>query len=695
MAKRGYKLQEFVAHTSNVNCLKIGTKSRRVFITGGEDHRVNLWAIGRPNSLLSLSGHTSPVESVTFDSAEVLAVSGTSSGAIKLWDLEEAKIVRTITGHRTNCTSVEFHPFGEFFASGSLDTNLKIWDIRRKGCIHTYKGHTRGISTIRFTPDGRWVVSGGEDNVVKIWDLTAGKLLHDFKVHEGQIRCIDFHPHEFLLATGSADRTVKFWDLETFELIGSAGPEATGVRSMIFHPDGRTLFCGLDESLKVFSWEPIRCHDAVDIGWSTLGDLSIHEGKLLGCSYHQSCVAVWIADISLIGPYAVGIMPKLNGHPEPKCNLGEDQYFPQLGSSIKSNMTLLTAPHDYGTKVTRSYIVNSTKSSLSTPPRIETVHATNEAPPSSTPFIIRSNSTQKNPMMEVHMSRSSEIISRSVAVPVIVPRSSPEVEKVANTRKDSETILPGERTNGFDSSGGLDFNSGLMPMDEPAKTGEGNCTSVSFSSIAEKFERILSTESPLSFFPENHTEALNPSKGISSAKYVKGERTRSLVERFERRERCNSSEALSVNGSSDEIPGTDVLSPKLKGLHQTSARDLNHRTDADDEDVIGNLMKKHDLFLSVLHSRLTKLQVVLNFWQRNDIKGSINAVGRLADQAVQVDVISALMEKIDIITLDLFSCLLPLLTGLLDSKVERCAMQRRLLAPHPFSADSTCGTWVS
>jgi katanin p80 WD40 repeat-containing subunit B1 len=51
--------------------------------------------------------------------------------------------------------------------------------------------------------------------------------------------------------SGSADRTVKFWDLETFELIGSTRPEATGVRSIKFHPDGRTLFCGLDDSLKV------------------------------------------------------------------------------------------------------------------------------------------------------------------------------------------------------------------------------------------------------------------------------------------------------------------------------------------------------------------------------------------------------------------------------------------------------------
>ncbi|VAH54341.1 unnamed protein product [Triticum turgidum subsp. durum] len=308
--------EEFVAHASNVNCLKIGRKTSRVLVTGGEDHKVNLWAIGKPNSISSLPGHTSAVESVAFDSTEVFVAAGAASGTVKLWDLEEAKIVRTLTGHRSNCMSVDFHPFGEFFASGSLDTNLKIWDIRRKGCIHTYKGHTRGVNAIRFTPDGRWVVSGGEDSAVKIWDLTAGKLLHEFKSHEGQIQCIDFHPHEFLLATGSADKTVKFWDLETFELIGSTGPEMTGVRSMTFNPDGRSLLCGLHESLKVVLLFP---HVTVTADFS------------FPC-LSESCVGIWVVDLTLtanqtinwqrLEPHASGTSALLNGRSELKASSG-------------------------------------------------------------------------------------------------------------------------------------------------------------------------------------------------------------------------------------------------------------------------------------------------------------------------------------------------------------------------------------
>lgn len=49
----------------------------------------------------------------------------------------------------------------------------------------------------------------------------------------------------------------------------------------------------------MFSWEPVICHDTVDMGWTTLGDTCIHDGKLLGCSYYRNSVGVWAADLSV------------------------------------------------------------------------------------------------------------------------------------------------------------------------------------------------------------------------------------------------------------------------------------------------------------------------------------------------------------------------------------------------------------
>ncbi|KAL6992626.1 hypothetical protein U1Q18_010738 [Sarracenia purpurea var. burkii] len=699
MVKRGYKLQEFVAHSGSVNCLNIGKRTCRIFITGGDDQKVNVWSIGKPESLMSLCGHVSPVESVTLDSAEVLVLAGSSAGVIKLWDLEETKMVRTLSGHRSNCTAVEFHPFGEFFASGAMDTNLKIWDIRKKGYIHTYKGHTRGINTIKFTPDGRWVVSGGFDNVVKVWDLTAGKLLHDFKFHEGHIRSIDFHPIEFLLATGSADRTVKFWDLETFELIGSARPEATGVRSITFHPDGRTLFCGLDDSLKVFSWEPVICHDTVDMGWSMLGDLRIHDGKLLGCSYYRNSIAVWVADISLIEPYGAGFVPEQNSSSEQKYDLQESP-LAEVGSHRRTSSIVRCSSPDYETKEIKNIYVDTAGENPVDSKRVGSYTSPRVLPPSDSKELNDLPTKKQGPAVGMQAKTIGQSNTASFMVPSVVPRDSPDGKDSAKSitsrrvstgishkpphmRRPSATKFDVERPSvpieseslsktSKDAAVDSSFHNRLAADDDDARENLGE-KQLTIKSVAQKIAKDLPPQAPSN--QENCIESLNGIEGTNSVKYVNGVavvqgRTRSLVERFERRETLNSDESHEVHTTPHLLPEAARTSPMLNRHPQLTGRE---EISGNDGNFADDLMHNHDPFLSTLRSRLTKLQVVRHFLERNDIKGAIDAMKKLPDHGVQADLVGILMGKMEIITLDLFSCLLPVLLGLLDSKIERHA----------------------
>ncbi|KAJ0428237.1 putative katanin p80 subunit [Helianthus annuus] len=91
-------------------------------------------------------------------------------------------------------------------------------------------------------------------------------------------------------------------------------------------------------------------------------------------------------------------------------------------------------------------------------------------------------------------------------------------------------------------------------------------------------------------------------------------------------------------------------------------------------------MGQHDQFVSSMQTRLAKLQMIRRCWDRNDIKGAINALSRMSDHAVSIlflfhsvtaDIVSLLTEKIDTITLDVCSSLLPLLNSLLDSDMDR------------------------
>lgn len=331
--KRAWKLQEFVAHGSTVNCVALSKKSGRVIVTGGEDRKVNLWIVGKPNCLMSLCGHTTPVESVRFGHEEEMVVAGSMSGALKVWDLEQAKIMRTLTGHTSSIKSLDFHPYGDYCTSGSLDCNVKLWDIRKKGCIYTYRGHKNGVNCVRFSPDGKWIASAGEDGIVKIWDITAGKILTDLTYHNGPVNIVEYHPNELLLASGSSDRTVKFWDLENFNMVSTTDGDSTPVRNILFHPEGTCLFSGTKDLLKVYSWEPSKCYDSIPVNWGEVADIAIGQNQLIGTSFSQTNVSTFVVDLKRVQPF--GGIP----HQEGGSNLSSkniDEVFTDLSISNSS-----------------------------------------------------------------------------------------------------------------------------------------------------------------------------------------------------------------------------------------------------------------------------------------------------------------------------------------------------------------------
>ncbi|XP_071450039.1 katanin p80 WD40 repeat-containing subunit B1 isoform X2 [Hetaerina americana] len=323
LTKRSWKLQDFVAHGSKVRCLALGHKSGRVLVTGGDDKLVNLWAVGKPNCIMSLSGNASAVECVQFGNTEELVVSGAGNGALRIWDLEAAKMVRTLQGHKNGVRCTHFHPYGDFLTSGSVDKEIKLWDIRRKGCIYTYKGHKLTVNSVKFSPDGQWVASGSDDGTVKLWDLRAGRLLTEFVDQGGgssvgarpnwggiggsrPVTCVEFHPHEFLLASGTTHRVVRFWDLENLSLVSTSEQDTSHfapVRCLSFSDEGVCLYCGSEDSLRVLGWEPAITYHSLPIGWSQVWDIAIAQNQLIGASFHSTNVVLYVVDLKGVQPH--------------------------------------------------------------------------------------------------------------------------------------------------------------------------------------------------------------------------------------------------------------------------------------------------------------------------------------------------------------------------------------------------------
>lgn len=305
--KRVVKLSEYIAHGSNVTACTIGHKSNRIAATGGEDKKVNLWTLNKSTCIMSLTGHTSAVHSITFSSNEDKIVSGSASGSLKVWDLEVSKPICNLVGHKATVTCLEYHNYADYIASGSVDAQIRLWDLRRKGCIFTYKGHTNSINSLRFSPDSKWIASVSEDNLVKIWDLKAGRLLIDLKGHTGSVNSLEFHPNEFLLATGSSDRTVKFWDLEKMENVSTSPQSPSAIKQIIFEQNGKCLFAASQDYLQSVSWEPSECHDSVFCQWKQVSDMTTSGNKLTAVSFNQNTISFYMVDLLQVAP--IGVPP--------------------------------------------------------------------------------------------------------------------------------------------------------------------------------------------------------------------------------------------------------------------------------------------------------------------------------------------------------------------------------------------------
>ena len=62
------------------------------------DDRAESCTSVRSSALMSLPGHTSAIDAVTFDRTEETLVAGCSGGSLKIWNLEQQKVAGTLTG---------------------------------------------------------------------------------------------------------------------------------------------------------------------------------------------------------------------------------------------------------------------------------------------------------------------------------------------------------------------------------------------------------------------------------------------------------------------------------------------------------------------------------------------------------------------------------------------------------------------
>ncbi|XP_046379150.2 katanin p80 WD40 repeat-containing subunit B1-like isoform X2 [Haliotis rufescens] len=652
--KRAWKLQEFVAHSANIQCLAMGHKSGRVMVTGGEDRKVNLWALGKPHCIMSLTGHTTSVEAVRFGHEEEMVVAGSLSGALKVWDLEQAKIMRTLTGHKSGISSLDFHPYGDYTASGSLDSNIKLWDIRRKGCIYTYTGHSDKVNCLRFSPDGKWIASAGQDGLIKIWDLTAGKQLMDLRQHKGAVNTVEFHPNELLLASGSADRTIKFWDLESFQVVSTTDPEATPIKSLLFHPDGLCVYSGCKDMLKAYSWEPATCYDSVPIAWGDVAEITMGQDQLIGSSFAQTNVSSFVIDLKRVQPVG-GTSEKGSG----------------LSSGRKSFIT------------ERPPTATSRNSSV---PKEDASERNDDQGRGDGDDTQSATDIQNQADYREHFQSNARLVSPSKHNWQIRKKSSePQFNLTWQLAKKSSAFSPPKRMEPFQPPPD-DFTEPERTSDRRSNTSADRKTHKIVHSPPRKaerdpprrVERSPPQESPRRI--ERSPPRDPPQRRIErSPPRDSPRRTERSPPREAPRGRDHSPPRRKDPSPPRRDQATRNISPAHKENSGIAAEDFLSKADYDrggnssnmsESEVLSSIQKGHDAMMKVMTSRGRNLQIVRAMWTSGNTKTAIDSALSMKDPAVMIDILNVLNTKTSLWNLDLCSTLLPHLKDMLNSKYE-------------------------
>ncbi|KAK4484118.1 hypothetical protein RD792_011348 [Penstemon davidsonii] len=298
----------------------------------------------------------------------------------------------------------------------------------------------------------------------------------------------------------------------------------------------------------------------------------------------------------------------------------------------------------------------------------------------------------KRQSAKVQSSSSISVFNRSDMIPVIVPRNNPRVEQVAESRKEGvqmKTVPLPLQSKTSDLRKYMNVRDNLEMSNVPAQSdtefrnamdlsaSDRSTTAVTSSVVGAAAAEKKAKDDKLLISGKVNTSAAfdnlaryqnesyqfsgnNENPDTSHLEGQKGGRRHSLVSNWEQKERSSYRSGLTSGNVSGKLTS--------RGYPLTGE---SESVSASDEDAIADLMEMHNQFVGSMQSRLAKLQMVLNYWRRQDIKGALSAISKMADHSVVADVISLLAEKTDTVTLDICTCLLPLLSGLVESDTDR------------------------
>jgi len=158
-------------HTNQVRCL---TACSGYLVSGGDDHIIYVWEVGRVVRVSCLPCEESILALTSIRCAEASTEelwAGDGVGTIHVYDLRHTKASAVLRAHKSAICNL-LHEHGLVFSS-SADRSIKIWDASQHHCLQTLSAHRSYVSALVPVAVHMQLQlwSFGGDKKVKAWQM--------------------------------------------------------------------------------------------------------------------------------------------------------------------------------------------------------------------------------------------------------------------------------------------------------------------------------------------------------------------------------------------------------------------------------------------------------------------------------------------------------------------------------------------
>ena len=139
-----------------------------------------VWNLATPSAVPLPVCADLDVRSLAFSPDGRALACGTSRGQILQESVGGRALPISLAGHRSSVNSISYDRQGQFLASASSDGTVRLWETgKRDRQPIILSGHESWVWGVAFDRSGDRLISGGEDRTVRIWPARAEVLAAD------------------------------------------------------------------------------------------------------------------------------------------------------------------------------------------------------------------------------------------------------------------------------------------------------------------------------------------------------------------------------------------------------------------------------------------------------------------------------------------------------------------------------------